>query len=73
MVTVSALGVVINNKRQVLMLLKLYTSLHDLDVHGEVGTGCRFCSIVDSGRTQGAEEMDVGGRSHSETVRGKEE
>ena len=37
--------------------------------------GCGGCGLVDSGRTRvkGAEEIDVGGRFQSETVRGKKE
>ena len=35
--------------------------------------GCVGFGLVDSGRTQGAEETEVGRRFHSETVRGGEE
>ena len=31
------------------------------------------CSLVDSGKTQRAEEIDVGRRFHSETARGMKE
>ena len=65
----------LNYKRQVLMTLKLY--LHDLDVHWEVGTGCRWWGLQPSrlwkDSNEGAEEIDVGGRFHSETVQGKKE
>ena len=33
--------------------------------------GCGGCSLVDSGRTQEVEEIEVGRRFHSETVRVK--
>ena len=57
------------------MLLKLY--IHDLDVHEEVGAGCRLWGLQPSrlwkDSSEGAEEIDIGRRFHSETVRGKKE
>ena len=56
------------------MLLKLY--IHDLDVHEEVGAGCRLWGLQPSrlwkDSSEGDEEVDVG-RFCSETVRGKKE
>ena len=51
--------------------------MHDLDVHGEAGTGCmlwglRPCQLW-KGSSEGAEETEVGRRFHSETGQRKKE
>ena len=59
------------------MLMSLQLYIYGLDVHGEVGTGCRLWGLR-PGRlwkdsNEGVEEIEVGRRFHSETVWGNNE
>lgn len=51
-------------------------TLHDRSVHGEVGTGCRLWRLWSfqlwKDSSEGAEEIAIGRRLHSETAHGKE-
>ena len=64
MVTISALGVIKTNKRQT--CANVVKTIHDLDVHGEVGTSCRLWELRPSrlwkALSEGTEEVEVGRR-----------
>ena len=67
------LGYYQNNKRQVLMTLKLYMILMFME-RWRPAAGCGDCGLVDwKDSSEGAEDIEVGKRFRSKTMRAKKE